>query len=317
MRFAVIGSGKVAANVCSHLLASDGAVLACVIADPRHETAYTKLADLALSQGIPFQETPKLDAISLKLLREADLDYLVSANNHLILKRDHLAAARHGAVNFHNGPLPRYAGLNTCSWALLNGETAYGVTWHLMDEGIDTGDIIRQAHFAIEPDEGAIELIARCIDFGLELFPAVLQDLLDKNVNLRVQNLDERTYFGLRDRPWNGAFPFWAPRSELLRLAKALAFWPMPNLFYKPRISLPDFGDLYASRFDYSSGINGNWDLGRAEPSDDGIIVAVDGGSAYLSELVDARGMSFDQRRLPERTIFLHPQKIPTLMQAE
>ena len=52
-----------------------------------------------------------------------------------------LALAARGAINFHDGPLPRYAGLNAPVWAILNREPAHGVTWHLIEGGIDEGDI--------------------------------------------------------------------------------------------------------------------------------------------------------------------------------
>ena len=45
-------------------------------------------------------------------------------------KDEVLRLPRRMAINFHDGPLPRYAGLNTPVWALLNGETA-----RLMGEG--------------------------------------------------------------------------------------------------------------------------------------------------------------------------------------
>ena len=132
----------------------------------------------------------------------------------------------------------------------LNGEREYGVTWHFVDEGIDTGDIICQDYFPVEPGETAIELIANCIDKGLNLFPLVARDLLDGNLQRSPQDLDDRSYFGIKDRPWDGIFPFWARQVELMRLCQALAFWPMPNLFYRPALNIMGFGQIFADRCD-------------------------------------------------------------------
>ena len=59
-------------------------------------------------------------------LRDADLggiDYLFSIANLSIVPADLLAMARRAAINFHDGPLPDYAGLNTPVWSLMAGET--------------------------------------------------------------------------------------------------------------------------------------------------------------------------------------------------
>lgn len=302
MRFAVIGSGKVALEVCAHLLGLEGANVACAIADPRHETAQTSFAEFAESQRIPVLETTKLGDQAANLLQSQNLDYLISANNHFILKKVHLSSARRGTINFHNGPLPRYAGINPCSWALLNGEREYGVTWHFVDEGIDTGDIIRQDYFPVGPDETAIELIANCIDHGLGLFPLVARDLLNGNVQRRPQNLEDRSYFGIKDRPWDGIFPFWATQSELMRLSQALAFWPMPNLFYRPALHIIDFGPIFAERCEHRAEVTEK-SVGETSWTDEGLSVAVDGGSALLTELSDDKGVPIDRARLPERAI--------------
>lgn len=305
MRFAVIGSGKLAVEVCKHLLESDGADVVCAIADPRHETTQTRFADFARSRGVRAVETTKLGDDVNDLLRSQHLDYLISANNHFILKKMHLSSARRGALNFHNGPLPRYAGINPCSWALLNGERSYGVTWHFVDEGIDTGDVVCQERLPIEPDETAIELIARCIDVGIDMFPRVTKELLSgANVHRTPQDLRERSYFGIKDRPWNGNFPFWASRDELVRLERALAFWPMPNLFYRPAIVIPGHEPIHAGRYEYRPGATVG-DAGEAYRSAEGLVVATDGGSALLTELVDDRAAPVDLSRLPERMTLL------------
>src|SRR4051794_31786216 len=60
------------------------------------------------------------------LLREQPVDYLFSIANLAILSPEILQFPRKLAINYHNGPLPRYAGLNVPSWAILNHETTHG-----------------------------------------------------------------------------------------------------------------------------------------------------------------------------------------------
>ena len=65
-----------------------------------------------------------------------DIDWLLSIANLEIIPDAVLARAGKGAVNFHDGPLPRYAGLNAPVWAILNDEPSHGVTWHRIAGGI-------------------------------------------------------------------------------------------------------------------------------------------------------------------------------------
>lgn len=77
-----------------------------------------------------------------------------------ILKRGILAAAPLGVVNCHAGALPFYRGCNPINWAIINGETRFGVTVHAVDEGIDTGDVILQTFAPIGPDDTYADRLA-------------------------------------------------------------------------------------------------------------------------------------------------------------
>jgi methionyl-tRNA formyltransferase len=77
-------------------------------------------------------------------------DYLFSVAYLAVVPGDVLALPRRGAVNFHDGPLPDYAGLNVTSWALLNREPEHGITWHFMSREVDQGDILMQVRFPVQ-----------------------------------------------------------------------------------------------------------------------------------------------------------------------
>ena len=156
----------------------------------------------------------------------------------------------------------------------------------------------------MEPGETAIELIANCIDKGLNLFPLVARDLLDGNLQRSPQNLDDRTYFGIKDRPWDGIFPFWARQVELMRLCQALAFWPMPNLFYRPALNIMGFGQIFADRCEYRAELV-EQSIGETTWGDEGLLVAVDGGSVLLTELSDDKNLPIDRARLPKQIFLL------------
>jgi len=81
-------------------------------------------------------------------------EIFVSMSFDQIFGRRLLALPNMGVVNCHAGELPFYRGRNVLNWALINGESRFGVTVHyIVDEGIDTGPIIQQDFVPIEPQD--------------------------------------------------------------------------------------------------------------------------------------------------------------------
>jgi methionyl-tRNA formyltransferase len=69
-----------------------------------------------------------------------------------IFRSSIIKTPRLGIINCHTGKLPFYRGRNILNWALINDEKEFGITVHYVDEGIDTGDIIKQRCFDIKDD---------------------------------------------------------------------------------------------------------------------------------------------------------------------
>ena len=85
---------------------------------------------------------------SIKILNSLDdylmlktVDLAVSVQYHEILKKRHLSIAKFGTFNLHMAPMPEYRGCNQFSFAIINNEQEFGTSIHLMDEGIDSGQL--------------------------------------------------------------------------------------------------------------------------------------------------------------------------------
>ena len=168
-------------------------------------------------------------------------DWLLSIANLDIIPKDVLALSKQGAVNFHDGPLPRYAGLNAPVWALLNGEKQHGVTWHLIADGVDEGDIIEQRMFDVSPSDTALSLNTKCYAAAIESFDAVVTSLEDGAANKTPQDLSQRSYFGLTQRPAGlGRLDFTQSAEQIATLVRALDHGEYWNPLVCPKIA---FGD--------------------------------------------------------------------------
>ncbi|WP_291727642.1 MupA/Atu3671 family FMN-dependent luciferase-like monooxygenase [Leisingera sp. F5] len=150
-------------------------------------------------------------------------DWLLSIANLSVIPEEVLSRAAKGAVNFHDGPLPHYAGLNTPNWALINGEAQHGITWHLIEGGVDEGDILAQRRFDVAADETAFSLNSKCYAAAMGSFGEVVSQLETGDLNRQPQDLSQRRVFAKSDRPAaGGLLDFTRPAAELARLVRAL-----------------------------------------------------------------------------------------------
>jgi methionyl-tRNA formyltransferase len=92
-------------------------------------------------RGVRVVEVETLaSAAGLKAVAALRPDLLVHAGSGII-RPPLLKSSRLGMVNAHMGILPFYRGMNATEWAAFNGDPI-GCTVHLIDQGIDTGDIL-------------------------------------------------------------------------------------------------------------------------------------------------------------------------------
>jgi methionyl-tRNA formyltransferase len=128
------------------LVARAFAGISIFLRDPRKETALKK----------------KLDGISGRIHNvnyihaQAILDHISSLNPDLgliygspILKPNLFNIPRYGTLGIHHGKVPEYRGNKTTFWAMYNGEAAAGVTIQKVNEGLDTGSIVKEGSVPI------------------------------------------------------------------------------------------------------------------------------------------------------------------------
>ncbi len=127
-------------------------------------------------------------------------DVLLSVANLRVLS-DAIVDRAEVAINFHDGPLPGYSGLNVTTWALLAGESEHAITWHVITSDVDGGHVIAVERFAIQPDDTAFSLNARCYEAALGSFPAIVQSIVDNTLSPEPQPDDERRVFRRYERP--------------------------------------------------------------------------------------------------------------------
>ncbi|MFN4184083.1 MAG: MupA/Atu3671 family FMN-dependent luciferase-like monooxygenase [Hyphomonas sp.] len=285
IRALFVGDGPLLLQCLEAYVASGGLVTAIVTQD----TAITSHGETA---GVRVLSKSSVETGDLEAF---EFDYLLSIANLDMLPAALIARARKMAINFHDGPLPRYAGLNATSWAILQGESSHGVTWHEMTEKADMGGIVAAGPVTVDPHDTAFSLNAKCYEAGLAAFRAMIPSLLAGDVATRSQE-GERTYFGRYKRPEAAAtLRFDMPAEQTLALSRAMSFGPYANTlsFLKvwtgQRVLL--VGDVEAAGEAASPLAHGT----VAKHEDDAVLVAVAGGKMLrLSGLTDVAGTAVD-----------------------
>ncbi len=188
--------------------------------------------DAALGEWAREQQVPVTgDLAELQLLATSKpYDYLFSIVNFRILPASLLRTPRRLAVNYHDGPLPRYGGTHVTSWAILQGEQAHAITWHVMAERVDQGDILKQVPMAIAERHTAATLNAKCHFAAVRAFRALLGELADDSFTRTPQALEQRTFFPRSKKPTpDCVVPMEWPADQIDRFVRALDFGPVPS----------------------------------------------------------------------------------------
>ena len=142
-----------------------------------------------------------------------------------ILPKEILQLPKHGCVNVHGSLLPKYRGASPIQSALLHGDAATGVTTMFMDEGLDTGDIIQQAHESIRPDDNARLLHDRLAQLGSKLLLQTV-DLIASGKAPRIAQENSQAIVCKKLTKVDGRMDWSLPARELWNRVRAFNPWP-------------------------------------------------------------------------------------------
>jgi methionyl-tRNA formyltransferase len=140
---------------------------------------------------------------------------------------DALAVPRLGAVNIHPSLLPRYRGPSPLAWAIRDGETEVGLTFHRMDEHFDTGPILAQGSAPLADEDSWEALGPKLQGLAAQLFPRVLERLAAGDPG-DAQTEEGASYAGRFDDDYVALDPT-RPAEEVLRQVRAWRFAPLTD----------------------------------------------------------------------------------------
>lgn len=147
-------------------------------------------------------------------------------------------------INCHYALLPNHRGRSSVPWAILDGDTCTGVTWHYIDESIDTGSVLLQATCRIEADETQASLFDKMDQLAADSWPAAFE-----LVFARFQGTPQRgrAQYHRAGPPHGGEIdPTW-PDDYVERFIRAMVHPPRPYARLNG-VEVQTFGEYLAAK---------------------------------------------------------------------
>jgi len=193
-------------------------------------SGYTPIHELAAENGISYKKFKKIsDPENIEIIKRIQPDYIFVIGLSQLVPQKMIDLAKKGVVGFHPTPLPKFRGRAAIVWQILLGVQETKCTLFLIDEGIDSGDILGQEEYVIEDTDYAIDVRGKLLSALSRLSRRVLKQIIDGTIEPQKQNEEEATYLLIR-RPEDGQIDWKTPCVDIHRLIRAVSH-PYPGAF--------------------------------------------------------------------------------------
>ena len=149
-----------------------------------------------------------------------------------ILPKNLLQLPKKGAVNVHASLLPKYRGPAPIQWAIINGEKETGVTTMLMDEKMDTGDVLLSEKTVIGPEENSETLHDRLANIGANLLVKTLCGMEKNEIQPVPQYHSQATVVPMLKKR-DGRINWNLPANKIEDFIRGMTPWPGAFTFFK------------------------------------------------------------------------------------
>ena len=181
---------------------------------------------IAKREGIKVYQPLKVrDEEFVKTLRAYNPDVMVVVAFGQIIPLSILKMPKYGCVNIHGSLLPKYRGAAPIQWAVLDGEKETGITTILMDEGIDTGDILLKKTIKIDADETSGSLFDKLMALGAKTILETLDELEKGSLTPTKQEESPTAYAKMLTKAM-GLIDFTKSAKELDCFVRGMDPWP-------------------------------------------------------------------------------------------
>lgn len=260
-RIAFIGGTKRGYKVLNLLLKKkfDNICHICCMVEDAHEMEkYSpSIKELSRNAHKPFKICKKLNRQDIKDIIATKPELILIVGWRTLIDPKLYKYPKYGAWAAHDSLLPKYRGFAPLNWAIINGEKKTGVTLFKVDEGIDTGPIIRHKSVPINNSDTAADVYEKVIQATIDVVFKSL-DLLEKGkIKFSYQD-DSKATFTCPRTPDDGYIDWTKTSLEINRFIKALSSpYPCAFSFYKGNLFKIISTELPKKKLNYVGSIPG------------------------------------------------------------
>ena len=188
--------------------------------------AMSPVKECALSHGLTVLQPLKArNPEFIQEIKAINPDVIVVVAFGQIIPSEIIHMPKYGCINVHASLLPKYRGASPIQWTVLDGCEYSGVTTMLMDEGIDTGDILETVTVKLDEKETGGSLFDRVSLVGAKLLVETLDKAEAGQLHPVKQDDSQSSYVRMMDKSF-GLMDFTQPVEVLERKVRALNPWP-------------------------------------------------------------------------------------------
>lgn len=200
----------------------------------RGELSPTPVKELAQELNIPVITPSKMkDEALIERLKSENADFFVVVAYGKILPKEILDIPRLGCINIHASLLPEYRGAAPIQWSIIDGKKKTGITTMLMDEGLDTGDILKQYELPIADDETGGSLFDKLAILGGE---AIADTIANFDSITPTPQGEATTNYAKMISKQMGEIDFNKSATEIERLIRGMNPWPSAYTKYEGKV---------------------------------------------------------------------------------
>lgn len=200
----------------------------------RGELSPTPVKELAQELNIPVLTPSKMkDEALIERLKSENADFFVVVAYGKILPKEILDIPKFGCINIHASLLPEYRGAAPIQWSIIDGKKKTGITTMLMDEGLDTGDILKQYELPIADDETGGSLFDKLAILGGE---AIADTIANFDSITPTPQGEATTEYAKMISKQMGEIDFNKSATEIERLIRGMNPWPSAYTKYEGKV---------------------------------------------------------------------------------
>lgn len=188
----------------------------------------------------------KVELITVDSLKGTDLEHLLNiidkhkphigvvADFSFMIPKPIIDLFNGNIINIHFSLLPKYRGASPVQHAILNGDEYTGVTFYLLNEKMDEGNILTQYEYKIDSEITSGELYSTLFKLSAERLPQTIVNFLNGNIKPRIQDHNKATYTISKSNPKHtfifkeDALIDWSESAEKIhRTVRAFDPWPI------------------------------------------------------------------------------------------